>query len=310
MTWNTGGNEYMERIKNIFLKKESSMAYYERSLRMLAYFNFLVGVGRILTLIMANDEMKQGDIVLAVFRVIGLFLTCALLLLASRKIIKLRRAIILSYFVLAMNTWIAFSTRIITADAFVSLGLMVIVFSIIILQQFYREEKHWTTVCSRNPLTLDLRVKEPSQLFDPLVVGPHLEINTDIADAVQRFVVSMKEMAPLDLCIYCPGNISPVMQETAIEAFQEHFSDEERRIFRVLRSRNRRSMILFIISMMIMFTWTPLNNSIGTSVLWTILGNMGGFFLWEIGNTLFRHADDYLELEHVMICKGADITFL
>lgn len=286
------------------------MVYYERSLRMLAYFNFVIGMVRIVNLITGGSDMKRGDIVLAMIRVAALFLIGVLLILSSRQKIKLKNAIVLSYAALALNTWIAFGTRIITTDAFVSLGLMVIVFSIIILQQFHREEQHWITVSSRNALTLDLRVSEPSQLFDPLIVGPHLEINTDIADAVQRFVVSMKEMAPLDLCIYCPGNISKAMQETAIEAFQEHFIDEERRIFRILRSRNRRSMVLFIISMVIMFTWTPLNNQVGTSVLWTILGNMGGFFLWEIGNTLFRHAEDYLELEQVMICKGAEITFL
>lgn len=286
------------------------MAYYDKNLRILAFFNFVVGAVRILNLITGSSEMTPGEIVLALFRVAALFVMYIILLMAARKTLKLKSALITAYFALALNVWIAFSSKAVKSDNFVSLGLMVLGFSIISLHQFYREEKHWSIVCSRNALSLDMRISVPSQLFDPLIVGPHLEINTDIADAVERFVVSMKEMAPLELCIYCGGSVSMPMQETAIEAFREHFSDEERRLIRVLRSRNRRSMILFIIAMTIMFTWTPFNNSIGSSVLWTILGNMGGFFLWEIGNTHFRHAEDYLELEHIMICKEADITFL
>ena len=286
------------------------MAYYEKNLSILAFFNFVVGVARILTLITGGPEMTAGEIVLAMFRVAALFVMYVLLFLAAKKKLKLKSALIISFFALALHMWIAFSTRVVKYDAFVSLGLMVIGFSTITVHQFYREETGWAAVCSRNAMSLDLRVSKPSKLFDPLIVGPHLEINTDIADAVERFVVSMKEMAPLELCIYCGGSVSIPMQETAIEAFREHFSDEERRLIRILRSRNRRSMILFIIAMTIMFTWTAFNNSIGTSVIWTILGNMGGFFLWEIGNTHLRHAEDYLELEHIMICKEADITFL
>ena len=69
-------------------------------------------------------------------------------------------------------------------------------------------------------------------------------------------------------------------------------------------------MVLFCISMSIMFLWSRYNEAIGNSVIWTVLGNMGGFFLWEIGNTYFRHEEDFLELERIMICKEADITFL
>lgn len=294
----------------VLVGKDTHMAYYGKNLRILAFFNLLVGAVRVLSLITSSADRTAGDIVLAMFRVAAIFLMYFLLIMAARKTLRLRTSLIMAYFVLFLNLWISFSSRAVKTDTFVSLGLMIVGFSTITLHQYYREERHWESVRSRTAQTLDLRVPEASQLFDPLIVGPHLEINTDIADAVERFVVSMKEMAPLDLCIYCGGSISHAMQETAIEAFREHFSDEERRLIRVLHSRNRRSMILFIIAMTIMFTWTPLNNSIGSSVIWTVLGNMGGFFLWEIGNTHFRHVEDYLELEHVLICKEADITFL
>ena len=49
------------------------MAYYEKNLSILAFFNFVVGVARILTLITGGSEMTAGEIVLAMFRVAALF---------------------------------------------------------------------------------------------------------------------------------------------------------------------------------------------------------------------------------------------
>ena len=62
--------------------------------------------------------------------------------------------------------------------------------------------------------------------------------------------------------------------------------------------------------MTIIFVWSHYDAVAGQSVIWTVLGNMGGFFLWEIGNTHFRHTDDYIELERIMICKDAGIMFM
>ena len=61
------------------------MAYYEKNLSILAFFNFVVGVARILTLITGGSEMTAGEIVLAMFRVAALFVMYVLLFLAAKK---------------------------------------------------------------------------------------------------------------------------------------------------------------------------------------------------------------------------------
>ena len=68
-------------------------------------------------------------------------------------------------------------------DTLVNLGLMTIIFSTLSLNQCYRQENDWVVLKTRDSQILDIRVSESGQLFNPLVVGPHLEINSDIVSA-------------------------------------------------------------------------------------------------------------------------------
>ena len=287
------------------------MEYYSQNLLILAVFNLVVGVARLFRLFAQQQAQPMiGGPVLMFFWISGILPMSAVLFLVVKKKLKLRDAVAAAYVIILIYIFLMYMHSEGRYDTLVNLGLMTIIFSTLSLNQCYRQENDWVVLKTRDSQILDIRVSESGQLFNPLVVGPHLEINSDIAEAVDHFVGAMKEMAPLELYVYCGSHISKPVRETAIEAFQEHFRDEERRQLRVLRQRTKRSMVLFCISMSIMFLWSRYNEAIGNSVIWTVLGNMGGFFLWEIGNTYFRHEEDFLELERIMICKEADITFL
>lgn len=286
------------------------MNYYQKSLRLLAAFNILVALVRIMRGVFYTSGAGSVDIARTLVRSLAMFLMGMLLIMITYGVIRIRRAAMTCYIILAIYIWLAFEGTNLNHDTVVNIGVMLLIFSTISVHRCYREDTHRMQTEQRNPLELDLHITKASQLFHPLVIGPHLEINTDIVEAVDRFVSAEKEMAPLILNIYCNTKISKQMQDTAIEALQEHYRDEQRRISRILQNRTRRSVILFCISMSIMFIWVRYDHIVGESPVWTILGNMGGFFLWEIGNTHLRHMEEYLELERAVISENADITFI
>lgn len=286
------------------------MDYYSKNMLILAFFNLAVGVIRIFRMFSQQQIHPIGGPVMTFLWVIGILPMSAVLFLVVKRKFKLSNAVLAALAIIVVYIFLIYLHKEGRYDTLVSLGLMTLIFSTLSLNQCEREEKNWAVLKTRDSQILDIRISESGQLFNPLVVGPHLEINSEIVGAVDHFVGAMKEMAPLELYVYCGSHVSKPVRETAVEAFREHFMDEERRQLRVLRQRTKRSMVLFCISMSIMFLWSRYNEAIGNSVIWSVLGNMGGFFLWEIGNTYFRHEDDFIELERIMICKEADITFL
>ena len=286
------------------------MEYYSRNLLILAFFNLVVGVARLIRMFTQQTLPQTGGPLLFFLWLIGILPMSVVLVLVVYRIVRLRYAVMAAYVMIVVYVFLIYIHKEGRFDTLVNLGLMTLIFSALSLNQCYQEEKKWTVLNTRDAQILDIRISESGQLFDPLVVGPHLEINSEIAGAVDRFVGAMKEMAPLELYVYCGSHVSKPVRETAVEAFREHFKEEERRQLRMLRQSTRRSIVLFCISMSIMFLWSRYNEVVGNSVIWSVLGNMGGFFLWEIGNTYFRHEEEFLELERIMICKEADITFL
>lgn len=286
------------------------MGYYKKNLWILAIFNIVVVLSRCLGIMTEAISVKWETILLSEIPTFGMLVMSVLLILVARGKIQLNYALIGSYIVFSIYIWFAFKNLKLKYDTLVNIGIMIIAFSTITIHLYYHEENHWEVIKTRKAQALDLRISDPGQLFHPMVIGPHLEINSEIIDVVERFVIAQRELTPLELYIYCGTDISDHMQETAIEAFREHFKDEERRLNRILRKRTRRGLLLFCTSMSIIFVWSQYDAVAGTSILWTVLGNMGGFFLWEIGNTHFRHVDDYTELERALVCKDAEITFM
>ena len=86
---------------------------------------------------------------------------------------------------------------------------------------------------TRDSQILDIRVSESGQLFNPLVVDPHLEINSDIAEAVDHFVGTPEGKWLRSSYIWYCGSLSQnLFGRPRSRAFREHFRDEERRQLR------------------------------------------------------------------------------
>lgn len=286
------------------------MSYYNKNLWILAGLNLFMVALRLIINLMGYMPMILYRLKLSQVRSITMLVMSALLILVAKKKIRLIYSVILAYALMIFYGWLVFRNYQISYDKAVNIGLLIMAFSTITIHQSYRERNDWDVVIAREAHTLDLHISDPGQLFHPMVIGPHLEINPEISSVVERFVGAMKELSPIEVYIYTSKDVSLHMQETAVEAFREHFEDENRRLNRVLKNRTRRSLILFCIALSIILFYSYYDDIAGRSILWTVLGNMGGFFLWEIGNTYFRHIDDYVELEHALICRDAKIMFM
>ena len=286
------------------------MNYDKKSLLILSVFNLILFTGRISRIIRDTVIKEVNTSTLVGVRPLLLFLMSLLLILVAYRLVNRQYAAIAAYAILAVYLWLAFEGGTVDYDTILNISMMLLVYSTIEIYRCAREDRQHRQVISRRPISLDLRISEPSHLFHPLVIGPNLEISPEITGVVDYYLSSSKELAPLELNIYSRVSISEQIQDTAIEAYQKHYQYEMRRRISILESRARRSNLLFFISMGIVFLSIYFEDIVGNSAVWLVLSSMSGFFLWEIGNTHFRHMDDYNELERVLVSGEADITFL
>lgn len=286
------------------------MDYYKKSIRALAILNIIIAVGRAGILILNYHAASRHGLAATGIRMLMIFLMGILLILIIRGLIGIAEALGLSLVIFCVYLWLAFVNYTLNYDTITNIGVMNLLYSTLCIYQCYREETAMVKIRKQKPVMLDLRIKDAGDLFRPLVIGPHLEFSQEITGAVDYYLGSLVRPAPLELNIYGGTVITSQMKGTAKEAYREHYEDERRRTQRNLEKHTRRSLVLFGISMAVMFMWTHYNNLIGNSPVWTILGSMGGFFLWEIGNTHFRHTDEFEKLELTLIALEAKINFL
>ena len=175
--------------------------------------------------------------------------------------------------------------------------------------QLQRSERNWERIRSSQPSTLDLQLNDVRQWFNPIKIGPKLDMNQEIASVVNRFLETSKEALPLEITVSCPGTVSEPMQATMQEVFQMYYEDEERHINSYLERRYIRVMALVIISILAATIWVNFSPSNAEGITWTILSNFAGFSLWQIGNTYFERSEGYGELLRAMIAKQAKIHF-
>ena len=184
---------------------------------------------------------------------------------------------------------------------------------LIILYTLYRTrhaEQRWQRIRGRKPVVLDLRVPSAAGLFNPIVLGPHLELNTALAAAVDRFLSTSGTAAPLTVCIHTAEAVSLPLQETMREVFQSHYEDEERRIGHYLTSRFSRGIVLVLLSVGALTVWERYMRQYSSSTLWQVLGNFAAFSLWQIGTTYFERSEALRDLMQMLIAKNAEIRFM
>ena len=175
--------------------------------------------------------------------------------------------------------------------------------------QLQRSERIWQRTSAAEPSVLDLKLTDARQWFNPLEIGPKLELNEEISSVVNRYLKTSRESRPLEITVRCPGEMSEPMQATMREVFQMYYEDEERHVNGYLERRYIRAMALVIISIVAVSIWINFSPSNDEGITWTILSNFAAFSLWQIGNTYFERADGYADLLRVLIAKQAKLQF-
>lgn len=194
-------------------------------------------------------------------------------------------------------------------DSLINATLVLLAMVVYTALQLERSERHWRRIRDTAPSTLDLKLNDVRQWFNPIEIGPKLELSGEISAVVNRFLETSREPRPLEITIRCPDKVSEPMQATMQEVFQMYYEDEERHVNGYLERRYVRVMALVIISIIAVTVWINFSPSNDEGVTWTILSNFAGFSLWQIGNTYFERSEGYGELLRAMIAKQAKLRF-
>ncbi|MBQ6595278.1 MAG: hypothetical protein IJH78_06460 [Clostridia bacterium] len=225
----------------------------------------------------------------------------------SRWIIRIEIALLtVSLPVVLMSSRGKMANRV---DSLINATLVLMAIVLYTALQLERDKRIWGRIRDSKPSMLDLKLNDARQWFNPIEIGPKLELNEEISSVVNRYLETSKEPRPLEITVRCPGKVSDAMQATMQEVFQMYYEDEERRVNHYLERRYIRAMALVIISIVAMTVWINFSPSNDEGVTWTILSNFAAFSLWQIGSTYFERSDGYAELLRVMIAKQAKVHF-
>ena len=171
------------------------------------------------------------------------------------------------------------------------------------------QDRAWRKTLKAKPLSLDLRLGGSGDCFDALVMGPHLEINREITDAVDHFLGTAEHAAPLQLYVHCAETLSPMVRETMEEALRAHYEDEELKVDRFLEQRFGRAMGLILISIMALQLVKYYSGGQSTAIVWTIISNFAAFSLWQIGSTFFEGSEARHRLLKILTARNAELHF-
>ncbi len=196
------------------------------------------------------------------------------------------------------------------ANGIVDITMLMMVLLTYTLSQTDRDLKRWSSVSTRPPAILDLRLADHEDFFEPLQLGPKMAINQNYAAVISRFITSMRHPAPLQINLFCASPVSPSMQDMMREVLEMHYQTEEDRIVKVLEDRYRRIMLLVSISVFVIGLVRQTSFFSDEMVVWEIIGNFAAFGLWQIGYTHYERNEAYEELLTVHIAKFAKLRFI
>ena len=144
------------------------------------------------------------------------------------------------------------------------------------------------------------------ELFDPMILLPHNEINTRISDTVSRFTQNRKMQKPLNLTIITPEPVGEAIQEKFIEAFVEHYEDERIVAIRYVHLQILRLIIWGLISIVGFAVWSKLTGEL----IQRILSNVWAFTFWQIGYTFIDGIQNVRTYRRMVKIRDAHIEFL
>jgi Ca2+/Na+ antiporter len=194
-------------------------------------------------------------------------------------------------------------------DALIDLDLLFMCLVLIVQFQIRKRVRVMEFINRRTMNTLDLRIRDSEDMFNPLFMGPHIEPNPDIISAIDTYVRTVTVTAPLTICFHSPQVISQVIQDTMIETLRLHYQDEVRRVEHFMESRFIRYIILIIFSITMLRMMTLLPYTANQTIMWIVFSNFAAFSLWQIGSTYFERAQAFEELTQAVIIKESRIVF-
>ena len=252
-------------------------------------------------------EIKDINIILA-FLEITIDMSAGLLLrLQYRKDRRIRMLFHLENIIfLMMVALMAFASADRQTISFQATPTLLTFIAIYTILQMTRNEKNWRRICDSPPVELDLKLDDTGKWFDPLVIGPHLELNTNVSDSVDRYLVTQRRPRPLMIVLHGLGEVSEPMQETMRDIFREHYEDETRRVSHYLERRYLRLIILLVA----LETWIKMNGPRHVNTVETVLSNLAAFSLWQVGSTFIERTQAYEEQLRMTIARIAEIRFM
>lgn len=256
-------------------------------------------------------EIKDINIILA-FLEITIDMSAGLLLrLLYRKDRRIRMLFHLENIIfLMMVALMAFASADRQTISFQATPTLLTFIAIYTILQMTRNEKNWRRICDSPPVELDLKLDDTGKWFDPLVIGPHLELNTNVSDSVDRYLVTQRRPRPLMIVLHGLGEVSEPMQETMRDIFREHYEDETRRVSHYLERRYLRLIILLGVSIVALETWIKMNGPRHVNTVETVLSNLAAFSLWQVGSTFIERTQAYEEQLRMTIARIAEIRFM
>ena len=272
----------------------------------LSFYGFLMS-----TTLKYNVEM-QSRIGICIKDCLGLLTGISALLLFWRKeefrwVLKLQILfLVLEFAVILFSTNGNLVNRV---DSLINATLILTAMVIYTALQLERSDRNWQRIRDSKPTMLDLKLTDVRQWFNPIEIGPKLELSGEIYSVVDRYLATSKELRPLGIMIRCPNEVSESMRATMQEVFQMYYADEVQRINLYLERRYIRAMALVIISIIAVTVWIYFSPTSDEGVTWTILSNFAAFSLWQIGNTYFERSEGYSELLRAQIAEQAILHF-
>ena len=195
-------------------------------------------------------------------------------------------------------------------NGFFDITMLMMVLLTYTQSQTDRGLRHWLAAQSHAPVTLDLRLTEQEDFFDPVQMGPKMALNRDYASVISRFVASMRTPAPLQINLLCAEHVSEVTRSIMKEVLVMHYEAEEARIAKSLEKRYRRVLRLVALSVFVVGVVRQTSLFTDEMILWDIVVNFAAFGLWQIGYTHYERNEDYDGLLAVHIAGHADLRFI
>lgn len=299
------------------------MNLYHRNLRKIGVIMILAAVGNLIFELLIRDYLSRvgSPFLVKLPRPWGIWVKNAIGVLAGHVglIFNVRKrqytagTLILLGLCLLEALVIMLSTggaRDVRTNGLFDITMLMMVLLTYTLSQTDRDQKRWANVRTREPATLDLRLRHTEDFFDPIQLGPAMAINPAYARVIRRYISDMPEPVPLRINLLCSEPVAENMRDMMREVIDMHFAAEETRVTRSLEMRYRRILLLVSVSVFVVALVRQTTLLTDEMIMWEIIGNFAAFGLWQVGYTHYERNEGYDELLNLHIAKYASLRFV